>query len=440
MPPLVLTTDGDAVKRLLQGDPLTRHHANDAVRPLLDDRSVMLLEPAEHIERRKLLLPSFRADRVLGYGRLMRELMEDEVGRWRPGAPVAVLPIAQSITIEVILQVVLGVSDRATKVRFRGLIDDLLFYPLGSLRLRVAGSLARFGPSGHRARQALAFASSLASPAVSVYFPELSVRSGLNLLTRRWWRHHDRLLALLAEQIEATRADPTLTDRDDVLAGLVQVRSPTGRGLTTEELQNDLLTLIAAGHETTAAAIAWGAALLAHDPAVQDRAAAATMEPDDPYLGALVKEVLRLRPPLPVAAGRTLDEPFAIGDFVVPAGTPILIDAWGLHHDPARHREPDRFRPERFLDDPPEPYSWLPFGGGAHRCIGAGLAELEIRIALATMLTRASILPADAGLAPIARRGLIFVPQGGGRIEVGPRARPASADERDGPLDARFDG
>jgi cytochrome P450 len=152
---------------------------------------------------------------------------------------------------------------------------------------------------------------------------------------------------------------------------------------------------------------------------VRERATLAAHEGDDDYLGALVKEVLRIRPPLPVAAGRRLREPFAIGAHTVPAETPILIDSWGLHHDPERYPQPERFLPERFLDGAPEPYTWLPFGGGAHRCIGSGLAELEIKVALAAMLRRVEIAPAEPELAPTARRGVTVVPYGGGRIRVG---------------------
>ena len=136
--------------------------------------------------------------------------------------------------------------------------------------------------------------------------------------------------------------------------------------------------------------------------------------------------MLRIRPPVPVAAGRVLDEPFAVGSHLIPAGTLILIDAWGVHHDPERHPDPERFRPERFLSGSPEPYGWLPFGGGAHRCVGAALAELEIKVALATMLTKVVISPADHELAPPGRRGITIVPYGGGRIKIEENA-PSSA-------------
>ena len=414
----VLTSDRDAIKRLLTGDPLAKQHGNEAVRPLIGERSVLLLQPAEHLARRKLLLPPFHGERVRGYAELMQRLMDAEVDRWRPGGTVAVLPVAQNVTIEVILRAVLGVADAETRRRFRRLVDDLLFFPLGALRLRASGRLsARFAPP-RRVREVAAFAGALPTPAVATYFPGLKARTRWNVATRRWWGHRDRLYALLDEHIAATRADPLLAEREDILAMLVQARDEDGGGLGDEDLRDDLLALIGAGHETTAAAIAWGAALLAHHPDVRERATAAAREGDDAYLGALVKEVLRMRPPIPVASGRVLDEPFPIGDHAIPPGTLILIDAWGLHHDPDVHPDPERFAPERFLDAPPEPYTWLPFGGGAHRCIGAALAELEIKVALSTMLTRVAIAPADAELAPPARRGITVVPHAGGRICV----------------------
>jgi cytochrome P450 len=418
MPATVLTSDGDAIRRLLTGDPLARRHGNEAVRPLVGDRSVMLLEPAEHLARRKLLLPPFHGERVRGYAELMQRLMDGAVGGWRANETVAVLPVAQNVTIEVILQAVLGVRDAGTRRRLRRLVDDILFYPLGALRLRATGRLApRFTPP-RRVREAAAFAASLPTPAVLTYFPQMKSRAWWNVGTRGWWRHHDRLVALLDEHIAATRADPGLEGREDVLAMLVRARDEDGRALSTEDLRNDLIALIAAGHETTAAAIAWGAVLLAHDPAVRERATAAARDGDEAYLGALVKEILRIRPPIPVAAGRVLDEPFEVGAQTIPAGTLIMIDAWGVHHDPERHPDPERFRPERFVDEAPAPYSWLPFGGGAHRCLGAALAELEIKVALRTILRRVAIEPADAELPPPARRGITMVPHGGGRIRI----------------------
>jgi cytochrome P450 len=223
----------------------------------------------------------------------------------------------------------------------------------------------------------------------------------------------------LDEQVTATKADPRLAERGDILAMLVQARDEDGNELGPEALRDDLLALIGAGHETTAAAIAWGATLLVHNSEVRERATEAARGEDDRYLDALVKEVLRIRPPLLVAAGRVLNEPFPIGDHVVPAGTLIMVDAWGVHHDPDIYPNPERFEPQRFLAEGREPYTWLPFGGGAHRCIGAALAELEIKVALSTILRKFAIEPVDRETAPPARRAVTLVPHAGGRIRVG---------------------
>lgn len=413
MPPHVVTSDGDAIKQLLTGDPLAKRHANEAVRPLVDDGAVILLDGEEHLARRRLLLPPFHGDRVRVYADLMDRLMRDEVRGWSTGDTVAVLPVAQNLTIEVILQALLGVVDKSMRRRFRDAIDDTLFYPMGAVRLRLSARLASRFPPPQRVREALAFASSLGTPAVMTYFPNLKGRTRWNVSTWRWWCHHDRLMGMIDGQIASTRADPRLDEREDVLAMLVREEIPDG------DLREDLVTLIGAGHETTAAAIAWGSVLLSHHPDVRARATIAAREGDDRYLGALVKEVLRIRPPLPVAAGRMFDAQFPIGRHTVPPHTPILIDCWGLHHDPDRHPDPERFDPERFLADGTESYSWLPFGGGHRRCIGAALAELEIRVALGTMLRSVAIEPAERELPPMARRGIVVVPHGGGRIRIG---------------------
>ena len=415
----VVTSDRDAVGRLFTGDPLSKHHGNDVLRPLIGIRSVLLLDPGEHLVRRKLLLPPFHGARVRGYAALMQRLMDAEIDRWQAGDSVAVLPVAQNVTIQVILEAVLGVADVSMRRRFRQIVDNILFYPLGAFRLRATASLGARITAPPRAREVAAFAASLPTPAVTTYFPELKSRSRWNVGTWRWWKHCDQLFALLDEQIAATRADPGLAERTDVLATLVQGRNADGNGLSSDDLRDDLVALIAAGHETTAAAIAWGAVLLAHNPSAHARATRAAREADQEYLGALVKEVLRIRPPLPVAAVRVLDDPFTIGPHTVPAGTPIIVDAWGVHHDAENYAKPERFEPQRFLADAPSPYTWLPFGGGAHRCLGAALAELEIKVALTALLNRAAIAPADAELPPPARRGLTIVPHAGGRITVG---------------------
>jgi len=417
-PAVVVTTDRDAIRRLLTGAPLDKRHGNDVLKPLIGERSILLLEPAEHLERRKLLLPPFHGERVRAYAELMQRLIDEELDRWRAGDEVAVLPVAQNLTMEVILRAVLGVADPTMRQRLRGLIDDTLGYPFAGLRRRLDGTALTRVTLPQRVRAAGALVAALPTPAVMTYFPELKVRSRWNPGTSRWWRHRDDLLGVLDAQVAATRADPRLAKREDILAMLVRARDEQGDGLGDEDLRDELVALIAAGHETTAAAIAWGVVLLAHDRGVGERATIAAREGDDRYLDALVKEVLRIRPPLPGTAARVLDAPLRIGEHTIPPGTPILVDGHGLHHDPALYPQPEALRPERFLDGAPEAYAWLPFGGGAHRCIGAALAELEIKVVLGTVLRRIDLAPAARELAPAVRRGVTLVPLGGGRIRV----------------------
>ena len=383
MPVAVVTADRDVIRRLFTGDPVAKRHGNDLLRPVLGDHSILVLEPREHLERRKLLLPPFHGERVRGYAELMRELVDRDLASWRELETVEVIRRAQELTLEVIFQAVFGMSDPQVRARLRSFYDAMV---------ATAGS------------------------SIGFYFPQLARR--WNPVIRPYWRNKDALDATLREQIAATRADPALAERGDILAMLVQARYEDGGGLTDAELVDELNTLLAAGHETTATAIAWGAELLAHNPDVVRRARAA--EPE--YLDALVKEVLRIRPPLPVVSARRMVEPFELGDHTVKPGVPVVVNAWAIHHDPAVHPQPDAFRPERFIDDPPDSYAFMPFGGGAHRCLGASLALLEMRVAFGAILERYDLEPTRPALAPQERRGIVMAPRGGARVRVRARA------------------
>jgi cytochrome P450 len=388
-PTAVLTKDRDAIRRLFTGDPLAKRHSNDLLRPFVGEQSLIVLEPAEHLARRKIVSPPFHGERVQSYARLMERLAAAELDRLQPG-DVAVKPIAQALTLDVILQAALGVSDGSMRKRLRKIFDAL-----------------------NTSRNAFA-----------LFVPQLTHRARWNLLSRRPWRLKDELDALLFEHIAATRADVLLPEREDILATMVCARDEDGIGLSDEQLRDELTTLIAAGHETTATAIAWGTELLAHNPAVMAKA----REGDDAYLQALAKEVLRIRPPVPVSSARHVLEPFVIDRWTIPPEVAILVDAHGVHHDPKIYPQPHLFRPERFLEDPPDNYSFLPFGGGAHRCLGASLALLEIKIVLREMLTRLELAPASTALARPVPRGPTLAPRGGGRVRVIAK-RPGSSEE-----------
>lgn len=380
LPPGVLTTDRDAIRRLFTGDPLAKRHANDLLVPILGEQSLLVLEPGEHLARRRMLLPPFHGERVQSYARLMEQLAGAEIDRLKTGDVVAVQPIAQALTLDVILQAVLGIKDVATRSRLRRIFDAMIT-PLNN---------------------------------VVLFMPRLARRSRWNVLGRRFWRLKDELDELLFEHISATRSDELLGEREDILAMMVLARDEHGVALTDEQLRDELITLITAGHETTATAIAWGVELLVHNPAVMDRA----RDGDDAYLEALVKEVLRIRSPVPIGGGRYVLEAFPIGEWTIPPGTSVLVDAYGVHHDRAVYPQPEIFRPERFVDEPPDGYAFLPFGGGAHRCLGAALALLEIKVFLREILARLELAPASERPAGPIPRGVTLAPRGGARVRV----------------------
>ena len=389
-PTAVLTRDREVIRRLYTGDPLAKRHGNDLLRMFLGAESLLMLEPPQHLTRRRMLLPPFHGERVQSYARLMERLAAGELDRVHPGEVVKVQPMAQALTLDVILRAVLGVSDVAMRRRLRG-IFDALNTPVNTL---------------------------------AMFVPQLTRRSRWNLLSRRPWRLKDELDALLFEHIAATRADALLEEREDILAMMVCGARRGRDGLSDEQLRDELITLIAAGHETTATAIAWGAELLVENPAVMARA----REGDDFYMEALVKEILRIRSPIPITSARHMLEPFAIGGWTIPPEVAMLVDAYGVHHDPRTYPEPHAFRPERFLEEPPDGYSFLPFGGGAHRCLGASLALLEMKIVLRELLARVELAPVSAGLPRAVPGGPTLAPRGGARVRVrARRAQPPKA-------------
>jgi cytochrome P450 len=380
LPVGVLTRDREAIGRLFTGDPLVKRHGNDVLTPFLGDQSVLVLEPAEHLQRRRMLLPPFHGERVRGYGRLMNQLVRERLDGLRVGDTTPIQPLVQDLTLDVILQAVLGLADAVTRDRLRRNFDAMVT-PLSNL---------------------------------AFFLPKLAERTRWNLLGERFWRMKDEIDALLLAHIHATRSDPRLQEREDILAMMVLARDESGAGLTDQQLHNELTTLITAGHETTATAISWGVELLTHNPEVMRR----VRDGDDAYLDAVVKEVLRIRAPAPIAAGRYLLEPFRIGEWTIPAGMPIIVDGYGVHHDPAVYPDPYRFRPERFLGEQPDPYSFLAFGGGAHRCIGATLAMLEIKIFLREILARFEIASPNPREARPIPRAVTLSPRGGAPVRV----------------------
>ncbi|HKG36863.1 MAG TPA: cytochrome P450 [Solirubrobacterales bacterium] len=394
--PMVLFSDPAAVKAVYSdqrnGLPPGR---NVALEPMLGSRSVLLLEGREHLTRRRLMLPAFHGERMRTYEAIVRDAITREIDRWPVGEPFPLHPRMQAMALEVILRAVFGVTSEERLARLRSTLGQILGRTASPVAQLVALAAMRLGERGPWARF------------------EQMLRSA-----------DDELYAEIAER----REDPRLEGREDILSMLVSARFEEGGGMSDAELRDQLMTLLLAGHETTATALAWAFDLLLHNPAELERLREELDGGDEAYLRATVAEALRLRPVVPIA-GRRLAEPLEIDGYDLPAGTDVTPAIWLTHTRPDVYEEPLRFRPERFLGDGPETYAWIPFGGGVRRCLGAAFAEFEMRIVLAEVAGRCR-LEAAGGPERVGRRNVTLSPRDGTRVRLlgrDPVRTPAAA-------------
>jgi cytochrome P450 len=387
---MVFTADPDAVRQVFTGDPALLHagEANIILAPLLGMRSVLLLDGPEHMRQRKLMLPPFHGERMRTYERTMEEAAQWHVAGWPRGRPFAALASLQAITLDVIMRTVFGIEDHYRAERLTRALRAILDMT-GSRLVVLRLLLSSRGDIGR---------------------PPERGAWGEIMEARR------RADALIYEQIAARRADAARSSRrTDVLSLLLAARDEDGNGLTDQELRDELMTLLVAGHETTATAMGWALERIVRHEDVLERL---TDDYSDDYLDAVVKETLRLRPVVPAVA-RTLQQPMEFGGWLLPAGVNIAPSIYLLHRREDLYPEPTAFRPERFLGRTPGTYEWIPFGGGTRRCLGASFALMEMRVVLRTIL-RAVKLQATSGSADesVARRAVTFAPGRGARIAV----------------------
>ncbi len=356
---VVVLRDPGAVKQLFtaSADVVEAGEINARVVPAIGPESIMMLDGERHLRMRRLLLPPFHGEAIRGYESLIERIVLDEIKTWPRGEPFALHPRMQKITIEVILSVVLGVTDRTRRERLCQVLPKVLeMNPVNVL----VGARAPWLASG---------------PLGSI---------------RPWVRAKREAERLLREEIAAHRADAA--ERDDILAMLISARGEDGRGLSDAELEGQLLTLLLAGHETTATSLAWCFERLLRHPAAMDRLRDEVATGESAYLDAVIKETMRTRPAVE-AVWRTLRKPLELGGYRLPAGTIVapVIRAIGQE----AFDEPGEFRPERFLEDDVTPYGLVPFGGGIRRCIGASLATMEMKVVLRTVLLRVDLEAPD---------------------------------------------
>jgi cytochrome P450 len=381
----VFLADPDAIKQVFTGDPRVLHagEANVVVLPLLGHHSLLLLDEGAHMSQRKLMLPPFHGERMRGYEQVMTEVAAEEIDSWPAGQPYAVRPAMQRITLEVIIRTVFGVQDPARRGRLRATLSRALEW--GSDPRRMA-MLAALGP------QRLA-------------------RSGL------FQRVREPADQLIYDEIRERRGAPDLAERDDVLSMLLQARHEDGSEMSDEQLRDQLMTLLVAGHETTASSLAWAVERVVRNPPVLARLRDEVAAGDDEYVDAVCKETLRLRPILALVL-RRLTEPMEIGGRLLPAGANIAPCIYLVHRRPDIYPEPYAFRPERFIEQPAGTYTWIPFGGGVRRCLGASFAQFEMRVVLRELVRRLELRASDERPERVTRRAITLVPDRGGEIVV----------------------
>jgi cytochrome P450 family 135 len=383
----VMLAHPEAVQEVFgQGpDELDSGRANFALRPILGTRNVLLLDGAEHLRRRKLVLPPLHGERMKAYAEIISGVARRDLADWPAGRPFPVLAHMQAVAFEVILRAVFGVEEAGRLDRLGRILREFLSWTTNWRRAAVFGFLG----------------------------PERVM--GLKGFRRQLAAVDAEVLGEIARRREAG----DLTEREDVLSMLLQARDEEGRPLSDGELRDELVTLLVAGHETTAAALAWALSELADAPGVQDRLASG----EEGLAEAVVTETLRLHPPVPLGALRRLRRPLRIAGRELPAGTTVAACALLVHRRADLYERPDDFEPDRFLGAKPPPGGWLPFGGGVRRCVGAAFAQFEARLVLEEVARRFSVAH-PPGRRPIGtgRRGIVLVPRRGARLVATPRA------------------
>jgi cytochrome P450 len=384
---MVYVTTPELVKEVFTGPPAQMHagEANATVlEPALGPNSVLTLDDAPHMRQRKLLLPPFHGERIAAYGELMREATLREMESWPVGEPFALRPHTQRITLAVIMRAVFGVHDEDRLIRFERLIETFA----GRLSLVTAipplrRSLGRWSP----------------------WARFLAAREALD--------------AFVYEEIALRRAENAgrPAEADDVLSLLLAARHDDGSPMSDAELRDELVTILGAGHETTATGLAWAMERLLRNPPVLARLRESVAAGEGDYLDATIKETLRTRPVI-VDVARKLTAPNSIGGYELPAGTFVMAAIAALHYREDLFPNPDEFRPERFLEGKADTYAWIPFGGGVRRCIGAAFAEYEMRVVLRAILERAELSVPDPRPEKVKVRNITLAPGKGTLVSL----------------------
>jgi cytochrome P450 len=382
----VMLADPAAVKQVFSGDPRVFHagEGNQILSPILGRNSVLVLDEKPHMSQRKLLLPPFHGTRMQGYEQTMSEIAAREIESWPTGTPYKLRPRMQAMTLEIILRTVFGVGESGRLIELRGALRDFLDLTTNP---RLLLPLLLVGPN--RVRRLPAFR-----------------------------RRVDRVDELIYKEIAERRRAGDLEQRDDILSMLVAARHEDGSPMSDEEMRDELVTLLVAGHETTATSLSWAVERLVRHPQKLERLRQEASTDSDEYLTATIQETLRLRPVISIVI-RRLTEAVEIGGYELPAGVSVTPSVYLVHRNPEIYPEPDRFLPERFLDNPPGTYTWIPFGGGVRRCLGASFAQFEMAVVLRELVRHHRLRPARPKSERVFRRAITETPRHDAEVVLG---------------------
>jgi cytochrome P450 family 135 len=383
----VILADPADVKRVFTAGPAVGVDvANPLLGPVLGPRSVMLLEEPDHMTRRKLMLPSFHGAAISAEAEMMAEVSRREVSRWPVGEPFALWPRMQAITLAVVMRAVFGPE-----------LDPRL----ETLRQRLTTLTEWMNEPGNLQK-------------LTILGPDWVVRS------RGYREAMEPVEEAVMEEVRRRRSEPR---REDVVSMLIEARYEDGSPMSDRDLRDELITLLTDGPTSTS--LAWTFERLLRNPETLERAREDVLGGDGAYLDAVIKETLRLRPPVPVVVRRLL-EPMELGGYELPAGTTVAPCIHLIHLSEEHYPEPRRFRPERFLETPPGTYTWIPFGGGTRRCLAASYAEMEMKRVLRTVLSSVDLRPADDRAERMRKSAISFSPDQSGKVIAEPRAAAAA--------------
>jgi cytochrome P450 len=378
--PVVGVADPALIKETFKADPTVLHAGTASpLREMLGPNSLLGIDESQHMEQRRLLLPPFKGQRMQAYEPMIAEIAAADIDSWPLETAIAAARSMQRITLRAILRAVFGAEGAQLHA-----LEDLI-------------------------------------PRWTAVAPHVALSPWLRRDLGPWspWgkfkRLRGRIDLLLDELIALAKADPGLESRVDVLALMVQARHEDGTPMSNAEIRDELVTMLVAGHETTAHSLSWAIERLTRHPQLLVRLVEEVDEGGKALREATIREVMRARPVVSFA-GRYTRKPFTLGPYHLPVGTRILLAAILTHYDPELFPHPERFEPDRFLDAVPDTYSWIPFGGGIRRCIGASFALMEMDVVLRVLLERVELLPSSEPDEQPGFRGVVWVPAGGAKL------------------------